>query len=108
MTSQDPSVAAWGAFCETMADAGEMVLSPGVPDHPNVRAEGIRTLSRHLAFSLERCLERGDPARPAFVDVQTPIRKYMGDNPDQTYFSAVVSGDRTYRINASAAETVAV
>ncbi len=108
MTSQDPSVAAWRAFCEAMADAGEMVLSPGAPDHPNVRAEGIRTLSRYLTFSLERCLERGDPARPAFVDVQTPIRKYMGDNPDQTYFSAVVSGDRSYRIRGSAAGTVAV
>ena len=108
MTNEDPSVAAWREFCETMADAGEMVLAPGVPDDPNVRAEGIRTLSRYLTFALERCLERGDPTRPAFVDVQTPIRKYMGDNPDQTYFSAVVSGDRSYRVKASAAGTVAV
>lgn len=108
MNSQNPSVDAWRAFCETMADAGQMVLAPGAPEDPNVQAEGIRTLSRYLTFALERCLERGDPARPAFVDVQTPIRKYMGDNPDQTYFSAVVSGDRTYRIRASAAGTVAV
>ena len=107
MTNKDPSVAAWREFCETMADAGEMVLAPGVPDDRNVRAEGIRTLSRYLTFALERCLERGDPTRPAFVDVQTPIRKYMGDNPDQTYFSAVVSGDRSYRVITSAAGTVA-
>ncbi|MDE0700274.1 MAG: DUF1214 domain-containing protein [Acidimicrobiaceae bacterium] len=108
MNSQNPSVAAWREFCEAMADAGELVLGPEVPDNPNVQAEGIRALSRYLTFALERCLERGDPTRPAFVDVQTPIRKYMGDNPDQTYFSAVVSGDRTYRIRASAAGTVAV
>ena len=108
MNSEDPSAAAWRTFCEAMADAGEMVLAPGVPDHSNVRAEGIRTLSRYLAFSLERCLERDDPTRPAFVDVQTPIRKYMGDNPDQAYLSAVVSGDRSYLIKASAAGTVAM
>ena len=58
MTNEDPSVAAWREFCEAMADVGELVLAPGVPDDPNVRAEGIRTLSRYLTFSLERCLER--------------------------------------------------
>ncbi len=76
MTNEDPSVAAWREFCETMADAGEMVLAPGVPDDPNVRAEGIRTLSRYLTFALERCLERSGQSRgitePALVPLQRP------------------------------------
>ncbi len=91
-----------------MADAGEIVLAAGAPDHADVRAEGIRALSRYVTFRLEQCLERADPARPEFVDVQTTIRKYMGDNPDQTYQSAAVRGDRSYRINATMADAVAV
>ena len=62
-----------------MADAGEIVFAPGVPDHPHVRAEGIRALSRYMAFGLEQCLERADLARPEFVDVQTTIRTYFTD-----------------------------
>ena len=108
MTEQDLSVAAWRAYCQSMAAAGEMVFAPGAPDDPEVRAEGIRALSRYMAFGLEQCLERADPARPEFVDVQTTIRKFMGDNPDQTYFSAAVRGDRSYRINATMAGAVAV
>ncbi|WP_420617894.1 hypothetical protein [Candidatus Poriferisocius sp.] len=108
MTEQDPSVAAWRAYCQSMADAGEMVFAPGAPDDPDVRAEGIRALSRFVTFGLEQCLERGDPARPEFVDVQTTIRKFMGDNPDQTYFFANIDGNRSYRINATMAGAVAV
>ncbi|MCY3578265.1 MAG: hypothetical protein OXH53_13220 [bacterium] len=104
----DPSVEAWRAYCQSIADAGEMVFAPGAPDDPDVRAEGIRALSRFVAFGLEQCLERADPDRPEFVDVQTTIRKFMGDNPDQTYFSAAVSGNRSYRINATMAGAVAV
>ncbi len=91
-----------------MADAGEFVLSAGTPDDPDERAEGIRALSRYATFALENFLERVDPERPDFVEYQTTIRKYMGDNPDQTYFSAVISGDRSYRINATMAGAVAV
>ncbi|MXZ86510.1 MAG: DUF1214 domain-containing protein [Acidimicrobiia bacterium] len=104
----DPSIEAWRAYCQAMADAGELVLAEGAPDHANARAEGIRALSRFFVFGLENCLERADPQRPEFVDVQTTIRKYMGDNPDQTYFSSVISGDRSYRINATMAGAVAV
>lgn len=39
-----------------------------------------------------------DPSVRAEGDVQTPIRKYMGDNPDQTYRTARTAGDRTYRV----------
>ena len=91
-----------------MADAGELVLAAGTPDDPDLRAEGIRALSRYATFALENFVERADPERPDFVEYQTTIRKYMGDNPDQTYFSAVISGDRSYRINASMAGAVAV
>ena len=85
-----------------------MVFAPGAPDDADVRAEGIRALSRFVTFGLEQCLERADPARPEFVDVQTTIRKFMGDNPDQTYFSANIDGNRSYRVNATMAGAVAV
>ena len=91
-----------------MADAGELVLAAGTPDDPDLRAEGIRALSRYATLALETFVERADPERPDFVEYQTTIRKYMGDNPDQTYFTAPVNGDRSYRINATMAGAVAV
>ena len=104
----DPSVEVWRAYCQAMADAGELVLAAGTPDDPDARAEGIRALSRYATFALENFVERADPERPDFVEYQTTIRKYMGDNPDQTYFSAVIRGDRSYRINATMAGAVAI
>ena len=40
-------------------------------------------LSGYATLALERFVEHGDVDRPEFFDLQTPIRKYMGDNPDQ-------------------------
>ncbi|MDE0604617.1 MAG: hypothetical protein OXI18_09460, partial [bacterium] len=56
----DPSVEVWRAYCQAMADAGELVLAAGTPDDPDLRAEGIRALSRYATFALEKCLERSD------------------------------------------------
>jgi hypothetical protein len=102
------AVAAWRAFCGDLADAGELVLGAPGSDGPGVRAEGIRTLSRYASLGLERSLELADPLRPRFLDLQTPIRKYMGDNPDQTYRTATIAGDCTYLICDTTAGALAV
>ena len=100
MAPPDP-VESWRAFCAALADAGELVLEPPVPGDADVRADGIRALSRYATLALERCVEHIDVDRPEFFDLQTPIRKYMGDNPDQTYRTAQIAGDRTYVIRGS-------
>ncbi len=41
----DPAQA-WRDFCAKLADAGEIILAPDVPDDPLIRAEGFRYLSR--------------------------------------------------------------
>ena len=96
----DP-VDSWKAFCAALAEAGEIVLQDPAPDDPDIRAEGIRALSRYATLGLERFVERADVDHPEFFDLQTPIRKYMGDNPDQTYRTARIAGDRTYRVTGS-------
>ena len=60
-------------------------------------AEGQRFLLHLLSAATDFYLE-GDPARPWFVSMVSPIRKYLGDNPDARYFFAPLHSDRYYRI----------
>ena len=60
-------------------------------------AEGQRYLLHLLSAAIDFYLE-GDPARPWFVSMVSPIRKYLGDNPDARYFFTPLYGDRYYRI----------
>jgi len=64
-------------------------------------ADGVRALSRYTALALESLLESADADRPRFMDLQTPIRKFMGDNPDQTYRRATITGNGTYVVEGS-------
>ena len=40
---------------------------------------------------------------PRFVRIVSPLRKFLGDNPDAVYFNAPVRGDRSYRIRGNLA-----
>jgi hypothetical protein len=44
-----------------------------------------------------------DPARPRFVSMVSPARKFLGDNPDAFYFLAPLSGACAYRIRGNVA-----
>ncbi len=59
--------------------------------------EGQRFMMHLLSAAIDFYLE-GDPARPWFVSMVSPIRKYLGDNPDARYFFTPLYGDRYYRI----------
>ena len=59
--------------------------------------EGQRFLMHLLSAGSDFYLE-GDPARPWFISMVSPIRKFLGDNPDARYFFAPIHGDRFYRI----------
>jgi hypothetical protein len=98
----------WGRFCATLEAAGEHVRSDGAPDSDLDRAEGYRMLTRLLGLALEMVVESSDADRPAFIELQSAIRKYAGDNPDQRYAAAVIAGDRRYRIVGNRGNAVLV
>jgi len=98
----------WGRFCSTLEDAGEHVRSARAPDDDLDRAEGYRMLTRLLGLAFEMVVEGSDADRPAFFELQSPIRKYAGDNPDQRYAAAVIAGDRRYRITGNRGNAVLV
>lgn len=60
-------------------------------------AEGQRYLLHLMSAATEFYLE-GNPARPRFVNMVSPTRKYLGDNPDALYFFTQIYGNRYYRI----------
>jgi hypothetical protein len=98
----------WDQFCATLEKAGEHVRSEGAPDSQLDRAEGYRMLARLLGLALEMVVEGSDADRPAFFELQSAIRKYAGDNPDQRYAAAVIAGDRRYRIRGQRGNAVLV
>jgi hypothetical protein len=97
---------AWAELMALVAEAERRTLSA----EWNVRSpqdviDGHRLLLHLLAASTDLYLE-GDPERPYFVQMPSPIRKYLGDNPDAHYFFSVLRGDRRFRIRGNLAGAV--
>jgi hypothetical protein len=55
---------AWQAFCDSLKDAGDIVLRNTAPATPFDRAEGYRYLTRLLRAGLDNIVEFGDPRFP--------------------------------------------
>lgn len=103
----DSPDAVWQAFCTALAPlAARVTTGPGAREALDQR-EGIRCLARLVALGLDRFLEAGDPRFPAFYDLQTATRKYLGDNPDQTYRTAAIDGRGRYRVTGELGGAVA-
>lgn len=93
----DPAEA-WRDFCARLAEAGEIILAPDVPDDPLIRAEGVRYLSRLTKLALEQYVEASDPDFPFFYKLSHETAKIGADNPDNVYWNASIRGDCDYRI----------
>ncbi|MFM9852250.1 MAG: hypothetical protein ACKVOJ_05515 [Sphingomonadaceae bacterium] len=93
--------AAWRAFCAKLADAGEIILAPDVPDDSLIRAEGFRYLSRLTKLALEQYVEASDPDFPFFYKLSHETAKIGADNPDNVYWNASIRGDCDYRITGT-------
>ena len=89
---------AWRELLGSLADAAKTIAGPTGAANALERAEGFRYLTRLLAAGLEMHLERGDPARPSFTRMLSPIRKFLGDNPDVLYEYVPLDGARRYRV----------
>ncbi len=88
----------WRGFCRALETAGDIVLAATTPATPIDRAEGYRYLTRLTRIGLEMMLEHADPDFPTFYAASHPTGKIGGDNPDNLYQNATITGDREYRI----------
>lgn len=89
----------WHAFCERLAQAGDVLLRPAAPNGELDQAEGVRYLSRLTRTALNMLVDSGDPDFPRLFMLTDDAIKIGADNPDNIYQQAVVSGDREYRIS---------
>lgn len=87
---------AWDEFCDTLKMAG-MVVREG-PDDPQVRAEGLRYLTRLTRVALEAFVENADPTAPVLQRTVHETAKMGNDNPDNVYLNAAISGKHRYRL----------
>ena len=99
---------AWVRFCEQLKPLARHVTGPESLGRLLNQTEGLRCLGRLVSLGLERFVEHGDPQFPGFYDLQTTTRKYLGDNPDQTYRVATLEGGGTYRIRGDVREAAGV
>jgi hypothetical protein len=93
------SAAAFADLLDLLREA-EATFQSGdraVPDDV-AAAEGYRWLPSVLSVALD-CFLWADPARPAFVEITSPTRKWGGDNSDAAYWHAALDPSRTYRIS---------
>lgn len=104
----DPLAAAWSELVAALADADRHVASVTADESELDRIEGQRYVSRMSTLALERVFEYS-PERPAgFYELQGPVRKYAGDNPDQRYHSASLDPRGTYRIRGQRGNAVLI
>ncbi|HEB90906.1 MAG TPA: DUF1214 domain-containing protein [Deltaproteobacteria bacterium] len=99
---------AWIEFCESLKPLARLVTGPESFGERQNQTEGLRCLARLVALGFDRFLENGDPRHPAFYDLQTPTRKYLGDNPDQTYRGVTIDGTGVFRVRGSTAGAAGV
>jgi len=92
------SGATWNEFCDTLKNAGNVVLSKSAPADPLTRAEGFRYLSRLARAGLEAFVERADPLAPHLFRPVHETVKMGADNPDNHYQWASISGEQEYVI----------
>ena len=91
----------WDEFCDTLKQAGRLVMGEEVPDSPRDRAEGFRYLTRFLAAGFVTCIEHADPDYPEFNRMVDHTMKWGLDSPDCLYLYATVRGDADYRISGN-------
>jgi Protein of unknown function (DUF1214) len=104
MTSPPPAwdtTAAWHELLAGLGDLDQTFLSgPRAVRGERAAVEGYRALATTLGVALDAYLF-ADPARPAFVDVNTPFRRdrrWGGDNTDAWYAFTPIDPARTYRV----------
>jgi hypothetical protein len=99
--SGDPRLAmarAWEQVCDRLRARQDLVLGEGVPDSPQMGAEGFRYLTRFLEAGIRSCVAHADPDYPVFARMIEHDMTWGLDVPDCLYAYAPIRGDASYRI----------
>lgn len=91
----------WAEFCDSLKEAGNVILRSETPNDLFNRAEGFRYLSRLVRASLESNVEFSDPSFPGFFSLADETKKIGNDNPDNIYQNCNISGKYDYRISGT-------
>ncbi|MBR9910631.1 MAG: DUF1214 domain-containing protein [Gammaproteobacteria bacterium] len=91
----------WQRYCDRLSQAAATLKRPAAPTNAFDQAEGTRYLSRLIRLGLEIYLESGDPEFPTFYQPSHETAKIGGDNPDNLYLSATISGKHCYRLTGN-------
>jgi hypothetical protein len=112
VTSDDQawsSTIAWRELLDGLRDLDSAFLDgPKAVRGETSVAEGYRFLATILAVGFDVYLF-GDPARPRFVDINTPFRHdraWGGDNTDAYYAYVPIDPKRTYRIGGTKGDSI--
>lgn len=99
------TAAVFGELIDELRGLEERLHLPEVPLDQATLLEGYRWIFSILAVGLDAQVW-ADPARPRFVDIVGPNRKWGGDNPDAFYQYAPIDPERTYLVRGRAGDAV--
>lgn len=91
----------WDELTATMAALVTLVEGDPRVDSDELRAEGLRYLTRLVAGAVPLSMEATDPAYPRLLHMLTPTLQYGLPSPDCCYLWASVHGDHEYRIHGN-------
>jgi hypothetical protein len=90
---------AWGAFCDQLKAAGDLVFKDLNPASGLQRVDGFRYLTQNLSQAFDLALETRNTKYPALHVFCSPTRKLGSDNADCIYMQAWIDGESVYRIS---------
>ena len=88
----------WEELCDTLRDAGQLVVTPAVPSTPLESAAGLRHLTRFLAAGINLCVANADPDHPRLTRMMDLDMHWGLDSPDCLYLAAPLRGEAVYRL----------
>src|SRR5579864_1321970 len=94
-TSAPLTAAVFGELVDELRALEGRLSLPDIPLDQASVLEGYKWIFSILAVGLDAHVW-ADPARPRFVDIVGPYRKWGGDNADAFYQYAPIDPDRTY------------
>ena len=90
-----PAHLAWNRFADRLKEIGNTIVGPLGARSARERADGFRYLTSLIAagYELEMAVDR---KRPAMVRMFTPIRSFVGEDPDALYHDAKLDPAHDY------------
>jgi hypothetical protein len=105
VTSAPQSTEAWRELVAFLGDADTVFTDGDRAVDAQSQVEGYRWLTEIFAIACDIWVW-GDPARPHFVPIVGPTKKFSGDNSDAAYLFAAVDATGTYRVTGQLGDSV--